>query len=185
MNSNYIPKRSNIINTVFLDTHRNYGALPMMDIDCMYFKNNKPCLMLELKYGSTPFIDLSDKQFTRLRIMAGEFKTPIPAFCVMYYLRGLNEYNNKTNEFGDYNNYFVIPINNEARGYLFNGCAQGFTEKKFVELLYRIKNQPISLDLTLDDNWNSNLPIPLIKAEDIGTSVWDNQTKQYETRIYQ
>lgn len=182
--SRVVKKRSEVINTDFLDRHRNYGALPMMDIDCLYYKKDMPCLMLELKHGATPTIDLADKQFIRLRNTAD--KLDIPAFCVVYFYPGLNEYNGLVDQFGDKRNYYVIPINNIARSWLFCALAAPMTEKQFVEFIYKIKNQPVSPGLTLDDEWNKQLAtkLPLILNKTIGMGVWCEATKQYETRIY-
>jgi hypothetical protein len=182
--SRAVKKRSEIINTDFVDRHRNYGALRMFDFDCVEFKNNEPALILELKHGRIQTIDLADNQFKCIRNTAD--KLDIPAFCVVYYFPGENEYNGTVNEFGDKRNFYIIPINNIARSWLFAAMPAPMTEKQFVELIYKIKQQPITPNLILDDEWNKELAtqFPRILNKKIGTATWNEQIKQWEERIY-
>lgn len=165
---NVIEKKTEVINTEFSDRHRIfYGPLPAMDLDMIEYKKDMPAILFEAKHGSIVTIDLADKQFIRLRNTAD--KLNIPAFCLVYYYPGLNKVNNKQDEFGKKRKYYIIPINNLARGWLFLTEPKLITEKEFVELIYKIKNQPMP-ELTLDDELDFYPKTPLVLNKRVGTS---------------
>ncbi len=162
-----VQKKTEVINTQVLDRHRlSYGALPAMDIDLIEYKNDKPAIIFEFKHGEVVSIDLGDKQFTRIRNTANALK--IPAFCAVYYFPGLNEVTNKVSAH-EKRKYYVIPINGYAKTVINpkslvtdNHMSILMTEKEFVEMIYRLKNQPMSEDLNLDDEIDIRPQLPLI-----------------------
>lgn len=163
--SNYnfpgVRKKTEVINTEFDDRHRyNFGPLPALDLDIIEYKNDKPAILFETKHGKIVTIDLADKQMTRLRNTANLLN--IPFFVVVYYFPGLNKVTNELDTFGKSHKYYVIAANELARSYLTYSWDKLMTEKQFVELIYRIKNQPIPTDLILDNTIDTKLDLPLI-----------------------
>lgn len=142
--------------------HRDYGkTLRMYDVDFVEYdiKTNEPVAMVETKHGNQKVIDFNDPE-VKCTLRLAE-RAQVPYFIVVYYPTGPDLIDpNLINKFGDYWQFYVIPVNQLAKKKL-PGPMQ-MTEKLYVQFLYFIRNEKMPDNLLLDDV-KLTVPLPEIK----------------------
>lgn len=142
--------------------HRQYGPLPTIDLDMLWFKRfpeDETCVAVtEWKHGRIAELDFNDSQFRRIKAVARKLNAP--AVCIVYYyLDGSGQLVDADDppELIMHRQYLVLD--------LMAGQGRKMTERAFVRFAHEMRGFEAS-ETFLDKfcgTWKP-VPVPLIKT---------------------
>jgi hypothetical protein len=124
--------------------HRLYGwDAPALDVDFLMveYDSGKPSALVEYKAYGAKAVNVEHPSYRAIRVLADAARIP---FLVAFY--GAQ----------DHWWYYVIPVNHIARRYV--EVSRYFSERGYVELLYRVRGKPAPQDVL--SKLNTFQPIP-------------------------